>query len=174
MDVVMDKIKLDLSQVENNDNYETIVLELEQIASDQVQRVFVLLTDGEKKTMYEINNYEASMVTFAFKELHKNSHIQTIYQIFIKYLELQGVSIDKIVIESRVGDVVYATLTLVDKNYNRTFTVCSFADALIMSLMTKRPLQIIAKVWDEMDAFEDDWDYEYYTMDYDEDEDEDD
>ena len=63
----MDKIKLDLSQVENNDNYETIVLELEQIASDQVQRVFLLLTDGEKKTMYELNNYEASMVTFAFK-----------------------------------------------------------------------------------------------------------
>jgi hypothetical protein len=48
----------------------------------------------------------------------------------------------------------------------------SFADAMILSLMTNRPLQIITKVWDEMDDFED-WDYENYLMDYDEDEDDD-
>jgi len=163
---------IDFDQLNNPEDLSTVIVELESIASDPNQRVYVIITDDDKKCMYELNSYEASMMSFVFKGLHKHSHIQTIYQIFIKYLKLQNVDIDKIIVESKVGDVVYATITLVDESHQRTFTVVSFADAMILSLMTNRPLQIITKVWDEMDDFED-WDYENYLMDYDEDEDDD-
>lgn len=160
----------DLNLNVNSEEFEPVIVDIESIASDPNQRIYVILTDEYKKCMYEVNNYEASMISFVLKELHKFSHIQTIYQIFIKFLEFQNVQIDKIVVESKVGDVVYATLTLADEKHDRTFTVVSFADALILSLMTNRPLQIISKVWDEMDDYED-WDYENYLMDFDEDDD---
>jgi bifunctional DNase/RNase len=80
------------------------------------------------------------------------------------------VNIDKIVIESKVGDIVYATITLVDQKHDRIFSVISLADAMILSLMSNRPLQAVKKVWEEMDEF-DEWDYEYFTLDDDEDED---
>jgi hypothetical protein len=161
---------MDFENIENHDDYELVIIELEQIAADASQRVFVLLTSNEKKCMIEINSYEASMMSFAMKDLHRNSHIQTIHQLLLKYLGTQDIQIDRLVIESKVGDIVYATMSLVDSNYRRIFSVISLADAMILSLMTKRPLHAVKKVWDEMDEF-DEWDYEYYTLD---DEDEDD
>jgi bifunctional DNase/RNase len=161
---------MDLENIENHDDYELVIIELEQIAADASQRVFVLLTSNEKKCMIEINSYEASMMSFAMKDLHRNSHIQTIHQLLLKYLGTQDIQIDRLVIESKVGDIVYATMSLVDSNHERIFSVISLADAMILSLMTKRPLHAVKKVWDEMDEF-DEWDYEYYTLD---DEDEDD
>jgi len=161
---------MDLENIENHDDYELVIIEIEQIAADASQRVFVLLTSNEKKCMIEINSYEASMMSFAMKDLHRNSHIQTIHQLLLKYLGTQDIQIDRLVIESKVGDIVYATMSLVDSNHERIFSVISLADAMILSLMTKRPLHAVKKVWDEMDEF-DEWDYEYYTLD---DEDEDD
>lgn len=155
---------MDLENIENHDDYELVIIELEQIAADASQRVFVLLASNEKKCMIEINSYEASMMSFAMKELHRNSHIQTIHQLLLKYLGTQDIQIDRLVIESKVGDIVYATMSLVDSNHRRIFSVISLADAMILSLMTKRPLHAVKKVWDEMDEF-DEWDYEYYTLD---------
>lgn len=65
---------------------------------------------------------------------------------------------------------MYATITLVDQKHDRIFSVISLADAMILSLMSNRPLQAVKKVWEEMDEF-DEWDYEYFTLDDDEDED---
>lgn len=161
---------MDLENIENHDDYELVIIELEQIAADASQRVFALLTDGEKKCMIELNSYEASMISFAMKELHKNSHIQTIHQLLLKYLGTQQIEIDRLVIESKVGDIVYATMTLVDSNHERVFSVISLADAMILSLMTNRPLHAVLKVWDEMDEF-DEWDYEYFTLDEEDEED---
>ena len=160
---------MELENIENHDDYELVIIELEQIAADASQRVFALLTDNEKKCMVELNSYEASMISFAMKELHKNSHIQTIHQLLLKYLGTQDIEIDRLVIESKVGDIVYATLTLVDSKHERVFSVISLADAMILSLMTNRPLHAVKKVWDEMDEY-DEWDYEYFTLDEDEDE----
>jgi bifunctional DNase/RNase len=162
---------IDLNNLETNDNFDIIIIEVDQIASDASNRVFALLIDDEeRKCMVELNSYEASMLSFVMKDLHKNSHIQTIYQILLRYINYQGVNIDKIVIESKVGDIVYATITLVDQKHDRIFSVISLADAMILSLMSNRPLQAVKKVWEEMDEF-DEWDYEYFTLDDDEDED---
>jgi bifunctional DNase/RNase len=161
---------MDLENIENHDDYELVIIELEQIAADASQRVFVLLASNEKKCMIEINSYEASMMSFAMKDLHRNSHIQTIHQLLLKYLGTQDIQIDRLVIESKVGDIVYATMSLVDSNHRRIFSVISLADAMILSLMTKRPLHAVKKVWDEMDEF-DEWDYEYYTLDDEDEED---
>jgi bifunctional DNase/RNase len=161
---------IDLNNIESNDNYELVIVEVDQIASDASNRIFALLVDDEeRKCMIELNSYEASMLSFVMKDLHKNSHIQTIHQIMLRYINSQGVNIDKIVIESKVGDIIYATLTLVDQKHDRIFSIISLADAMILSLMSNRPLQAVSKVWDEMDEF-DEWDYEYFTLDEDEDE----
>lgn len=161
---------IDLNNLQTDDNFDLVILDVDQIASDAAHRIFALLTDDEdRKCMIELNSYEASMLSFVMKDLHKNSHIQTIYQILLRYINSQNVSVDKIVIESKVGDIIYATLTLVDHKHDRIFSVISLADAMILSLMTNRPLQAVRKVWEEMDEF-DEWDYEYFTLDENEDE----
>ena len=76
---------IDLNNLETDDNFDIIIIEVDQIASDVSNRVFALLIDDEeRKCMVELNSYEASMLSFVMKDLHKNSHIQTIYQILLR------------------------------------------------------------------------------------------
>ena len=167
------KIKLNLSELKPSENLELIRVDIEHIASSQDHRTFVVLTDNERKNIIEINNYEASMLSFVFKELHLNSHIQTIHQLFLKYLNLHKSEVESVVIESKVGDVIYCSLKLVDKSYNRTFAITSLCDGLILALVAEKPIYAIKDVWTDMDQ-SDDWDYEEYIVDFTEDDDEED
>ena len=65
----------DLNLNVNSEEFEPVIVDIESIASDPNQRIYVILTDEYKKCMYEVNNYEASMISFVLKELHKFSHI---------------------------------------------------------------------------------------------------
>lgn len=167
------KIKLDLSEIQPSEDLELIRIDIEHIASTQDHRTFVVLTDGERKNIVEINNYEASMLSFVYKELHLNSHIQTIHQLFLKYLRLYKSEVESVVIESKVGDVIYCSLKLVDKSFNRSFAITSLCDGLILALVTEKPMYAIKDVWTDMDE-SDDWDYEEYIVDFTEDDDDDD
>lgn len=168
-----DKIIISADNIDSKDNYELISIEVEHIIINPDQRVYLILNSDEKQSLIELNAFEASMLSFVYKGLHKNSHIQTIHQLYLNFMKMHSTNLEQVVIESKVGDVIYTTIKLCDKNYNRTFTVTSLVDGIIFSIITECPLFIVKKVWDDMDEV-DDWDYENYIVDYEDDEDEED
>ena len=172
--IAMDKkIKIDLSSLKDSEELELIKVELETLMSTPDHRTFVVLTDDESKKIIELNVYEASMLSFAFKGLHHHSHIQTIHQLFCKYLKLFNSSLESVVIESKVGDMIYCSLKLVDNEFKRTFAISSLADGLIMSLISDTNLYAIKSVWADLDEY-DEWDYEEFLVDFPNDEDDED
>jgi bifunctional DNase/RNase len=120
----------------------------------------------------ELNPFEASHLSFVHKGLQKNSHIQTLHQLYVKTLDQINSKIESVVIESKVGDVIYCSIKIVDKNHNRFFTIVSLADGLILSKIAESPIHVVSNVWADMDPI-DEWDYEDYILDFDEDDDED-
>ena len=167
-----DKFIVSADKIDQKDNYELIRLKIEHIIINPDQRVYLILDSEDKQSLIELNSFEASMLSFVYKGLHKNSHIQIIHQLYLNFMKIHSTNLEQVVIESKVGDVIYSTLKLCDKKFNRTFTVTSLVDGIILSVITECPLFIVKKVWDDMDEV-DEWDYENYIVDYEDDEDED-
>lgn len=166
------KLKIDFSELNPSENLELIRIDIEHLASSQDHRSFVVMTDNDRKNIVEINNYEASMLSFVYKELHLNSHIQTIHQLFVKFLQMTESEVESVTIESKIGDVIYCSVKIVDKNFKRTYAVTSLCDGLILALISEKPLFAVKNVWTEMDE-SDDWDYEEYIVDFTDQDDED-
>jgi hypothetical protein len=162
----MSKKKIDINNVSKDYNFSLKYLELDHIVVNPDKRVYVVLTDGERESGVEINSYEASMLSFVHKGLHNNSHIHTIHQLYVKTLKHFKVEVDQIVIESKVGDVIYCSVKMTDSSLNESFSVVSLTDGLIISAITKKPLLAINEVWQAMDEI-DEWDYEEFIMDFD-------
>jgi bifunctional DNase/RNase len=162
----MSKKKIDINNVSKDYNFSLKYLELDHIVVNPDKRVYVVLTDGERESGVEINSYEASMLSFVHKGLHTNSHIHTIHQLYVKTLKHFKVEVDQIVIESKVGDVIYCSVKMTDSSLNESFSVVSLTDGLIISAITKKPLLAINEVWQAMDEI-DEWDYEEFIMDFD-------
>jgi len=164
----MDDKKIDRQKLITDDSYELLPIEIESIVVNAESRVFVALSDGYNKKAYELNTYEASMLSFFAKYYHENAHIQTMHQAFLKFLKLYKTEIDGIVIESKVGDVIYCSVKFTDSKLNNLFTILSLNDGLILSILSKKEINIVQLVWDNMDSI-DDWDYENFIIDNDED-----
>jgi hypothetical protein len=162
----MSKKKIDINNVSKDYNFSLKYLELDHIVVNPDKRVYVVLSDGERESGVEINSYEASMLSFVHKGLHNNSHIHTIHQLYVKTLKHFKVEVDQIVIESKVGDVIYCSVKMTDFSLNESFSVVSLVDGLIISAITKKPLLAINEVWQAMDQI-DEWDYEEFIMDFD-------
>jgi hypothetical protein len=164
----MDDKKIDRQKLITDDSYELLPIEIESIVVNAESRVFVVLSDGYNKKAYELNTYEASMLSFFAKYYHENAHIQTMHQAFLKFLKLYKTEIDGIVIESKVGDVIYCSVKFTDSKLNNLFTILSLNDGLILSILSEKEINIVQLVWDNMDSI-DDWDYENFIIDNDED-----
>ena len=168
-----EKIVISADKINSKDNSELIKISVDHIIINPDQRVYLILDSEDKQSLIELNSFEASMLSFVYKGLHKNSHIQIIHQLYLNFMKMNSTTLEHVVIESKVGDVIYTTLKLCDKNFNRAFTVTSLVDGIILSIITECPLFIVKKVWDDMDEV-DDWDYENYILDYEDDDDDDD
>lgn len=164
--------KINSSSIRDDHDYNNISIEIDHIVVNPDKRVYVILTDGERQAGLEITNFEASMLSFVHKELHKNSHINTIHQLFVKLLHQIHTKVESVCIESKVGDVVYASMKTVDEKHNRAFSITSLVDGLILACIENAPIFAVNNVWKHMDEI-DEWDYEEYIFDYDPEEDED-
>jgi bifunctional DNase/RNase len=167
------KKNFDLSGLDDSMDLELLTVEIDHIVINPDRTVYVVLTDEERKNGIELNPFEASHLSFVHKGLHKNSHIQTLHQLYVKTLEQIDSKIESVVIESKVGDVIYCSIKIVDKNHNRFFTIVSLADGLILSKIAESPIHVISKVWTDMDQI-DEWDYEDFILDFDEDDEDED
>jgi len=165
--ITMKDKKIDRHSLENDDRYELIPILVESVVVNPEDRSFVVLSDGNKKSIIEINSYETGMLTFVAKDYHKNSHIQTIHQAFIKSLDIYKSKIISVEIENKVGDVVYTSIKFEDSNLNNYFLIMSLCDGLILSILSQTNLNIVANVWDNMEPLDEDWDYENFMFDED-------
>lgn len=164
-------IKLNLNDVDNEMNLELVNIQFHHMVINPDKRIYVVLEDeSEKQAGVEVNPFEASMISFVQKGLHLNSHINTIHQLFIKALSLSQSKIEEIVIESKVGDIIYCSLKMVDTKNNRAYTILSLSDALVLAKITNCPFKALLNVWENFDEI-DEWDYEDYIIDIDPDED---
>lgn len=161
--------KIDFSKIDSDLNLKKLRIKLDHIVVNPDKRVYAIMVDEDKnQSGIELNSFEASMLSFAHKGFHKNSHINTIYQLFIKSLSLSKVEIEDISVESKYGDIIYCTLKMVNSKYNRTYSVVTMADALILSTMYNYPLYVMENVWENFDRI-DEWDYEDFIVDFDQD-----
>jgi len=159
--------KIDRHSINNGNRYELIPILIESVVVNPEGRSFVVLSDGDKKSACEINSYESGMLTFVAKDYHKNSHIQTIHQAFIKLLEIYKSDVESVEIENKVGDVIYTSVKFLDKNLNNFYLIMSLCDGIILSILSQTNLKIVFDVWDNMEPLDEDWDYENFMYDED-------
>ena len=160
----MDNKKIDRHDLVTDESYKLIPIIVESVVVNADQRTFIILSNDDKKVACELNSYEASMLTFFAKYYHENSHIQTIYQAFFNFLKMHKTNVTEIVIESKVGDVIYCSVKFTDNKLRDTFTILSLNDGVILSILSKLELFIVQNVLDNMDSI-DDWDYENIIID---------
>jgi len=157
--------KIKSTKLNNVDSLELIPVKLEHILISPDNHTFALIAADDKDIAIPLNSYEGSMLSFVFKGLHKNSHINTIHQLFIKFINDQNTKIESIYLESKVGDIIYASIHFVDNKHRRYYSVCSLIDALILSLINKTQLYVVKNAWDKIDSF-DDWQYDEFIIDW--------
>ena len=159
--------KIDRHMLDNSDCYELIPIFIESVVVNPEEKSFIVLSDGERKSAVEINSFESGMLTFVAKDYHKNSHIQTIHQAFIKMLEVYKANVVSVEIENKVGDVIYTSVKFLDKNLNNSYFIMSLCDGIILSILSQTNLKIVSQVWDNMEPLDEDWDYENFMYDED-------
>jgi bifunctional DNase/RNase len=157
--------KIKVSKLNDVDNLELIPIRLEHILISPDNHTFALIAGDNKDIAIPLNSYEGSMLSFVFKGLHKSSHINTIHQLFYKFISDQNIKIESIYLESKVGDIIYASLHFVDSKHRRFYSICSLIDALILSLINKSQLYVVKNAWDKIDSF-DDWQYDEFIIDW--------
>ena len=157
--------KIKTAKLNNIDNLELIPVKLEHILISPDNHTFALIAADDKDIAVPLNSYEGSMLSFVFKGLHKNSHINTIHQLFVKFINDQNTKIESIYLESKVGDIIYASIHFVDNKHRRYYSVCSLIDALILSLINKTQLYVVKNAWEKIDSF-DDWQYDEFIIDW--------
>ena len=157
--------------IDKNLNLKMIQIDFDHMVINPDKRVFAILKDEDSKNVgLEINNFEATMLSFAHKKLFLNSHINTIHQLFLKTIHHSNMEIESISIESKVGDMIYSTIKIIDKNFNCFYSLVSLADALIFSRMLNKKILCTEQLWDTFDEISE-WDYEDYIVDIDDEED---
>lgn len=159
--------KIDRNNIHSDDRYESIPILLEKVIVNPEGRVYIVLSDGEKKSACEIASYEASLLNFVIKDYHLNSHVLIIHQMFLKLLGHYNSKVESICIENKVGDMIYSSIKFTDYNKNSYFSVCSLVDSLILSILSQTNLFILRNVWDNMDELDEDWDFESFMSDED-------
>ena len=164
----MNDKKIDRHLLDNSDRYELIPILVESVVVNPEGRSFVVLSDGNKKSAVEMNSFESGMLTFVAKDYHKNSHIQTIHQAFMRLLDIYKSDVESVEIENKVGDVTYTSVKFIDKKLNNFYLIMSLCDGIILSILSQTNLKIVSDVWDNMDPLDEDWDYENYMYDDDE------
>ena len=125
----------------------------------------VILTTPDKEVALPLSSSEGTLMSFIHGGLAEHSHIRTMPQMYVRLLSDMGAKIESVTLESKVGDVVYASIRMVDRKHKRFWSLCSHGDGLILALLTKCSLGVVQSVWEKMDAF-DDWPYESQIIDF--------
>ncbi len=123
----------------------------------------VILMTPDKEVALPLSSSEGTLMSFIQGGLAEHSHIHTMPQMYVRLLSDMGAKIESVTLESKVGDVIYASIRMVDRKHKRFWSLCSHGDGLILALLTKCPLGVVQAVWEKLDNF-DDWPFESQTI----------
>jgi bifunctional DNase/RNase len=112
-----------------------------------------LYTTPDKIIGIDFNSIEGTMLTFVVSGCADNSHLRTIYHLYLETMNLVKFNLDKVVIESKRGDMIYARLHWIDHKGRKIFKVCSAADATVLALMSNKTIYVIKKVLDDLEDY---------------------
>jgi bifunctional DNase/RNase len=146
--------------------FDLIPISLQKMLVTMNNDSLALLATDSKKILLPMNHIESTMLTFIYSGCANNTHINTIYHLHVATLEYLGIKIDSATIEAKDGDIWYGRLCMINKKGKKFYCQCSAGDAVIFATFTKTPLNIIRKVLDSADSFDEDNNDEIY---YDED-----
>jgi bifunctional DNase/RNase len=156
------KKRLSLQKIQNlhtPEELERIELKYNKLMYHPPSSQVVMILEADEKTVgYPLSDFEGAMASFIFLGCAKNAHILTIHQMYVSLLKEIKSQIVSAVVESKQGDMYYATLEYIDRNGNKFRTVSSFADALMLTHLTGTKLYVLRKVLDEIEDFKD-WTY---------------
>ena len=133
---------------------ELIELSFYKVTVDQQEGQAVGLYTGPDKVVgIDFNSIEGTMLTFVVSGCYENSHLRTIYQLYLETMELVKFELEKVVIESIRGDMIYARLHWIDSKNRKIFKVCSAGDASVLAIMADAQIFVVKSVYDQMEDF---------------------
>ena len=133
-----------------------IELSFYKVTVDQQEGQAVGLYTGPDKIVgVDFNAIEGTMLTFVVSGCYENSHIRTIYQLYFDTMDLVKFELEKVVIESVKGDMIYARLHWIDHKNRKLFKVCSAGDATVLAIMADAQIFVVKSVYDSMEDFTD-------------------
>jgi len=135
---------------------ELVEVSFYKVTVDQQEGQAVGLYTGPDKIIgVDFNSIEGTMLTFVVSGCYENSHLRTIYQLYLETMEMVKFLLEKVVIESVKGDMIYARLHWIDHKNRKIFKVCSAGDASVLALMSDAKIYVIKSVYDQMEDFSD-------------------
>jgi len=151
--------KEQLAKLRTAEELECVDMKLTKILYGQGEGCFAIFETDTKTIGLPLNSFEGTMVSFAHAGCINFSHIKTIHQLFLGFLDDIGARVESALIESKHGDIIYAQLAFRDRKNRRIFAQVSYADALIVSILTKCDFKIVRKVLDKLEDFNE-WTYQ--------------
>ena len=117
-----------IEQANDADDLAIIPVQVSRIMISQTNGCIVILSTPDQEVALPLSSSEGSLMTFIQGGLASNSHIQTMPQMYIRLLKEMGASIESVALESKIGDVIYASLRIVNRKHKRFWSLCSHGD----------------------------------------------
>ena len=125
-----------------------------KIVTDPEHGPFILIMTPSKKFIQPLTVGDANYLSFYYAELHFNSLLPTIYQLYMEYMKNCGNYIDSITVESVKGDIVYCRVVWRTKRNKLFSNQCSLGDALIFGKLSTVTLGVVKSALDEFEAYD--------------------
>jgi len=133
---------------------ELIEIDFYKVTVDQHEgQVICLFSSPDKILGVELNSIEGTMLTFTASDCSENSHLRTIYHLYTETMQLCKFTLEKVIIESKRGDMLYGRLHWVDEKKRKILKVCSAGDAIVLAIMSNVKIYMVKSVYDEMDDY---------------------
>ena len=143
-----------LRNLKSTSDLELMEIDFYKVTVDQHEGQVVGLFKSENKMLgIDFNSIEGTMLTFVVSGCHENSHLRTVYQLYLETMEMLKFKLEKIVIEAKRGDMIYARLHWIDHKNRKIFKICSAGDATVLAILADSETFIIKSVYDEMEDF---------------------
>jgi bifunctional DNase/RNase len=135
-------------------NLELIKIDFYKVTVDQQNgSVIALFSSPDKVLGIEFNAIEGTMLTFTASGCYDNSHLRTIYHLYVETMQMIKFKLQKVVIESRQGDIIYARLFWQDHKSRNVFKRCSAGDAVVLAVMCDVDIYITKNVYDDLEDY---------------------
>lgn len=143
-----------LKNLKPSSDLDLIDIDFYKITIDQNENQAVaLFTSPDKIIGFDLNSVEGSMFTFVVSGCIDYTHVKTVYQLYVDTMSMVKFKLEKVVIESKQGDMLYARLHWIDNKNRKVFKYCSAGDGLVLGLLTKSKIQVIKKTLEDLEDF---------------------